>query len=192
MTTQEPGRLEVEVKKQQQKLKEAEGKRDKPGMVEALHELGILHLCCGKYTEAREAARRCLQLAGEIGDVKIQVASLHQLGNVHMMGRDFYTAMKLYEEGLQVNETLGNNSYKAAIIADMSSIHWIAGQCPEALRLCGESLKVSEEIGDKAGTLATLYKLSYMYHKLDNYQMMETLDERAKKLREELDSDRSG
>jgi DNA-binding SARP family transcriptional activator len=130
-------------------LDAAEKAADLPGRATMLRRLGDLHLDRTRWTEAREALRRCLPLYRELGDRGGEAKALRSLADVAREQSQWDEALAHYSACLPIFTRLGDLREEAEVRRGLGIIARAQGRLEEALDQFSECMSLSERVGDR-------------------------------------------
>jgi non-specific serine/threonine protein kinase len=120
---------------------------DKPGMTQALNNLGELIRMDGDYERAGRAYEECLAISHKIGDRQREAIMLGNLGYVAQHQGDYERAETLTRQFLTLWREFGSRYFIAAGLAGLAGPVSARGDPERAARLLGASEVLFETIG---------------------------------------------
>jgi len=95
-----------------------------PGaLLDALHDMGQLHLTLGDIVSAEQYFQRSMQLAREIGLEQAISVNLLALGDLQFKRQHFEEAETLYQQSLQRTQAAGEINYQTDSLLSLSLVH---------------------------------------------------------------------
>ena len=114
----------------------------------------------GKYSQAREAYEKALNVAKQQGDPRPQAVALAQLGALALKQLDYAEARPRYTEVLELFRALGEPTMEAGAWHNLGIVAQEQQEWAEAERYYRESLTIRERLGDWALATTTCNQLA--------------------------------
>jgi len=115
-------------------------------LLDALHDMGRLHLTLGDPVSAEQYFQRGMQMAREIGLEQAITVNLLALGDLQLRREHFEEADALYRQALQSSTEAGELNYQAESLLRLALVHREQQRLDEANAEARQALAVAEQI----------------------------------------------
>jgi CHAT domain-containing protein len=159
---------------------------DKPGVLAALRNIGVIHQRQGNYPQSLEYLQKSLPLAEALGDKESISRLLIDIGTVYQNQDDLAQAIAYFQKGLKVAEELSSKDLVAYGLTSIGAIYRTQGDYVKALEAYQKSLTSYEELGDKRMIGITLSRIGLVNFDQGNYPQALDYFQKELKLGEEL------
>jgi non-specific serine/threonine protein kinase len=120
---------------------------DRPGIAQALNNLGELARAAGDYARAREVYEECLAVTRETGEIIRQSMSLGNLAYVAYQEEDYSRARTLSQQHMMQMYEIGGKQQTITGLATLAGSLGQLGETEKATRLLGASAALLDEMG---------------------------------------------
>jgi len=120
----------------------------KDATAQALLTEGELTYRLGEVAAARELVLRALDLAREVGNLRLEAAALNNLSDIVSAQGDFATAETMLERAVVINRELGNTAWEMVNLVNLGSLFISHGNFAAATPTHERVLALSRELGD--------------------------------------------
>jgi tetratricopeptide (TPR) repeat protein len=127
---------------------EAAGEETRALRAEVLNNLGAVHQCAGRMTQAAECYRASLALRSAGGDRRGQSVTLNNLGVIAALGKDWVAAEESFRQGLLLQRQVGDRLGEGQTLQNLALLHDARGDRSAALALQRQALAVLAEVGN--------------------------------------------
>jgi CHAT domain-containing protein/tetratricopeptide (TPR) repeat protein len=115
-------------------------------LLDALHDMGLLHLTLGDPVSAEQYFQRGIQMARDIGHARAITINLLALGDLQFNREHFEEADALYRQALQRATNAGELNYQTESLLRLSLVHREQQQFSEAHAEARQALALAEKI----------------------------------------------
>lgn len=119
-----------------------------PGLVDALHNLGLAYEMLADYQSALETQQQARAEAEKLALPEKVALSDHYLANLFWKTGDYYRALRHNERALQAFEKQGDKTLLGLALATRGLVHLSTGNAPQALRDEHAALQLAVRGGD--------------------------------------------
>jgi non-specific serine/threonine protein kinase len=148
----------------EESLKLSREAQDKPGLLAALHDLGMVHVLRGNYASAKHSYQESLAIAKEIDDKREIAALTTSLGNVASYVGDPATARQYQEQSVTLFRKLGDKLGLFIALNNLGLVLESQGDHPAARQYYEESIATAYEIGEKNLVAYALNGLAHLLY----------------------------
>lgn len=128
-------------------------------LLDAIHDLGRLHLTLGDPVSAEQYFQRGIRLAREIGLAQLVTVNLLALGDLQFERERFEEAGALYQQALIRSSEAGELNFQAESRLRLSLVHLEQDSFAEAEQEARQALATTEQIDARFGQAEALYAL---------------------------------
>jgi ATP/maltotriose-dependent transcriptional regulator MalT len=132
---------------------------DKPGLAQALLNLGLVHAYQQHFATARSLIERSIALARELEDMWLLGHALDSLARLQWKQGDIQATRGLCEEVMQLHPVTGEIRAQISPRKLLASIALVQGDYRRAAALAKELLTLAETIGDRESQFNALFTL---------------------------------
>jgi predicted ATPase/DNA-binding CsgD family transcriptional regulator len=119
----------------------------KPGIAQALNNLGVVAHIIGDDDDARRAYQDCIMLCEQTGDIRLLSTALHNRSFISQREGHHQEAIALLRRSLMLCQALGNRSDMAMIMQTLAGSLGESGLAEPAARLLGAAEMALERMG---------------------------------------------
>ena len=128
-----------------------------------LGELGLTYRLMSKDEVGREYSRKAVELYGEIGDRRNEMAALCDLGNSSANLRQFEKALEYWEQALAITREIKDRGGEGRILGNLGFTYASLGQLDKAIAYYEQGLAIAREVEDRVGEGTILGKSGSAY-----------------------------
>lgn len=132
-------------------------------VVEALHDMGYLHMLLGDPSSAENYFSRAIALARELGRIRSITMNLLAMGDLEFRRERFDEAASLYRQARDQADAVGNQAYLAGSLIRLSQVSVKRQETQVALQLASRALGLSRTIAARSLQGEALYMLAEIY-----------------------------
>ncbi len=118
----------------------------------------------GRYKEALTTCLEALELAGQLGDLKIVASIENELGNIYWRLSDYSSSLDHYMHGLRIMEIEPDPELEVFLLQGLGAIHYEIGDYEEALKYSKRSIELNP--ADITGRAIGLNNTAYILHEM--------------------------
>jgi len=171
-----------------QALRIYENNKNRKGVAETLHNIGIVYDYLGANKKSLEYHKRALALRKQFKDKKGIADSLNNLGIIkHKMG-EFNSVLNYYLESLKIRQEIKDQAGVASSYNNIGVLYNALKEYQKALDYYGRSLKQHQALGNKYEAANNLNNIGEVYIYLGNYDQVLTSLEQALNLAREINA----
>lgn len=156
-----------------------------------LSRLGSAYTSLHQYQNAIETYQTCLNLATELGQLRIAAHSIQNLGSVYVSLRDYTKALQFLQDATKLSEEISDDRLTMAISLSVGAIYNNTGDYSYCIEWMEKSLAIAQKIGDRFAEGMIVGDLGMATSCLGQYQQAEAYFSSALEICEEL-GDRQG
>lgn len=153
--------------------------------------LGSAYSGLHQYQNAIETYQISLNLATELGQLRIAAQSINNLGSVYVSLRDFTKAIQFLQEAAKLSEESNDERMKMAMLLNIGAIYNDTGNYSACIEWLEKSLAVAQKIDDRFSEGIIVSDLGTATSCLGQYQRAEAYFSSALEICEDL-GDRQG
>ncbi len=117
-----------------------------------------------RYKEALTASLEALDLAGQLGDLRIVASIDNELGNIYWRLSDYSSSLDHYMHGLRITEAEPDPELEVFLLQGLGAIHFEIGDYVEALKYSIRSVELNP--ADISGRAIGLNNTAYILHEM--------------------------
>jgi tetratricopeptide (TPR) repeat protein len=102
-----------------------------------------------RYQSALNYYGEALNLATELGKVKIQARVITNIGNIHQWQREYPQAIEYYQQAWEIAEQIDDDRLHLGILGNKGNIFMGIGDFANAIPWLEQSLEIVQKIGDR-------------------------------------------
>jgi tetratricopeptide (TPR) repeat protein len=102
-----------------------------------------------QYQSALKYYQSALNLATELGKVKIQARVITNIGNIHQWQREYPQAIEYYQQAWEIAEQIDDDRLQLGILGNKGNIFMGIGDFANAIPWLERSLEIVQKIGDR-------------------------------------------
>ncbi len=136
-----------------------------------LGELGLTYRLMSKDEVGSDYSWKAVELYGEIGDSRNEMAALCDLGSASANLRQFEEALGYWEVALAITREIGDRRGEGRILGNLGFTYASLGQLNKAIEYYEQGLVTAREIEDRFGEGSILGKLGSVYAHKDELEM---------------------
>jgi tetratricopeptide (TPR) repeat protein len=102
-----------------------------------------------EYQQAIDLYQTTLNLATELGQLRIGAQSISNIGNIHLLQRDYLKAIKFYQEAWKIAEQIDDDRLKLTILGNNGNVFISIGDYANAMPWLEKALVIVRKIGDR-------------------------------------------
>jgi tetratricopeptide (TPR) repeat protein len=129
-------------------------------LLDALNDMGHLHLTLGDPVSAETYFQRGIQLAGEIGHTRGVTINLIAMGDIRLRREQFEEADALYEQAFDRANQAGERIYQIQAALRLSAVHRNQARFSESEASANIALEAAREIGSVQGVAEAWFALA--------------------------------
>lgn len=160
---------------------------DRPGICDALLEIGITHWRLANADRSAEYLQKSIEIAHELHDKKKEAYALTVLGQLEVQAGHPENAHAIYESALVLAREINDKRRIAGLLNNHANAYYVEGNYEMAEKLMQGALEVAREIGDKRGVALGLNNLANTVYMRNDFSTALTYYEQALKLGRESD-----
>jgi tetratricopeptide (TPR) repeat protein len=138
--------VEADLAELQQARSLAESLQHRPRLSQALYWMARLHYVAGRFDQAVELARRCLQVADELGDERLASAPVNLLARIHCLRGEPAQGAAYAQRSAEQMGRLGQRTEEAAITGGLAFALALHGRFGEALAAAARGVELAERL----------------------------------------------
>lgn len=142
---------------------------DRPGLADALSNLGVAQWLTGDHTGAAETLQAALRIYRDLGNRLGQAGALHNLGTVRLLTGNYHGAAELLEAALDTYRDLSNRLGQANALSDLATVRGLIGDYPAAAETLEAALCIYRNLGDRLGEARSLNDLGAVRQQTEDY-----------------------
>ncbi len=143
---------------------------DRPGMSDALINIGRVYLHLNEFDKALEYYLKSLPIKEKIADGKGVALCLNRIATVHQGLRNYDTALEYLIKSKSKAQEIDDLEMLSMTLNGIGVNYWYQEKYDQALEFYQRSLKIKEEIDDKEGISAALNNIGLIYDVKKEYQ----------------------
>ncbi len=123
--------------------------------IEPIYRLLILSRLANAYENLHEYDRAIalyqatLNLATELGQLRIGAQSISNIGNIHLLQRDYLKAIEFYQEAWKIAEQIDDDRLKLTVLGNNGNVFISIGDYVNAIPWLEKALVIVQKIGDR-------------------------------------------
>jgi predicted ATPase/class 3 adenylate cyclase len=134
-----------------------------------LNLLGMIAFEQEKLAEAQKYFLNSLNIAEEIGNLRLQAMTLNNLGNDTLTSGNFSAAQDYYERSLKLARQIGDRSGEGLVLGNLGYIAGIQGDYSTAREYNGQALRSARQVGNRIQEGYALINSSSVLRSLKEY-----------------------
>lgn len=139
------------------------------GVIEALGNLGVIALRTGHPDEARDCHRRCLAVARELGDRKLEWRALINMGIIDRQQADNPASLANLRQALKISAALGEPSTTATTLVNLGNTLEASGLYREARSTLERAVDMKRTLGDARGLARALTGVGHVLQRIGDF-----------------------
>lgn len=163
-------------------LAHAEQIDDRPGICDALLEIGITQWRLSNADRSAEYLQRSIEIAHELNDKKKEAYALTVMGQLKAQVGNHEEAHAIYEAALKLAREINDKRRIAGLLNNHANAYYLEGNYDMAEKLMQGSLEAAREIGDKRGLALSLNNIGNIIYLRNDFTTAQTYYEQALKL----------
>ena len=126
-----------------------------------------------EYQQAIELYQHALDLATELGQLRIGAQSISNIGNIHLLQRDYQQAIASYHKAGEIAERIDDDRLRLTILGNNGNIFISIGDYVNAIPWLEKALVIARKIGDRYAEGITVGALGIATSCLGQHQQAE-------------------
>jgi predicted ATPase/class 3 adenylate cyclase len=155
---------------------------DRPGICEALIEIGIIHWRLANTDQAAEYLQKGIEIARELRDKKREAYALTVMGQLEAQVGNRDRAHAIYDTAFALAKEINDKRRMSGILNNHANAYYLEGNYEMAETLMKQTLDVAREIGDKRGLALALNNVGNIVYMKNDFVSAQTYYEQALKL----------
>lgn len=141
-----------------------------PDFFTALDAKAGIYWHTGRYEEALELCKRCLDIARKLKDPEKENRALGNLGNLYTSIFDYSNALKFYHSALGNSRKLGDKLNTGFSLQNLGNLYLVLSDYESALDCYNRSIETFKKIGYKIGEGKDIGGIALVYRYLGQYK----------------------